>query len=136
MVTDAQRDLLHVLVVDDCPDTTGSLMLLLEMWGHHVDTANSGPEALRMAGDVIPDVVLLDIAMPGMDGWEVVRRLRAMPVLQDAYLIMVSGCARREDVVRSTEAGCNLHLTKPVEPDLLRRLMTYCKARKHSPGRA
>jgi CheY-like chemotaxis protein len=130
MARDAGSNVLHVLVVDDCPDTTGSLAILIQAWGHQAVVANNGPEALRVAAAQPPDVVLLDIAMPGMNGWEVLRHLKELPDLKSTYLVVVSGCARKEDFARSAGAGCHLHLTKPVEPALLQRLLTFCKNRK------
>jgi CheY-like chemotaxis protein len=121
---------LSVLVVDDCPDTTASLAFLINAWGHQVAVANNGPEALRLAAQTRPEVVLLDIAMPGMNGWEVVRELRKMPELTGVRVVAVSGCARKEDAARSVAEGCQLHLAKPVEPIVLERLLSYCKSRR------
>ncbi len=121
---------LRVLVVDDCKDTTDSLAFLIEAWGHRVTVANNGPEALRLAVETLPEVVLLDIAMPGMNGWEVVRQLRQIPALGETCVVAVSGCARKEDAARSVAEGCRLHLTKPVEPIVLERLLSYCKSRR------
>jgi CheY-like chemotaxis protein len=130
MVGESPTTLLQVLVVDDCPDTTGSLAFLLNLWGHQAQVANSGPEALRLAAAHPPDVVLLDIAMPGMNGWEVLRQLKQLPGLKNTYLVVISGCASMEDRARSAAEGCYLHLTKPVVPELLRRLLLCCKARR------
>jgi len=112
-----------LLVVDDCPDTTASLALLAQGWGYCVRSANDGTTALRVAAQCRPDVVLLDIAMPGMDGWEVARRLRALPGLEDVFLVILSGFGGEDDQLRSLQAGCDLHLLKPVDPERLRRLL-------------
>jgi CheY-like chemotaxis protein len=110
-------------VVDDCPDTTESLRILLGLWGHEVCTAHSGAEALGLAPVFLPDAVLLDIALPGLDGHEVARRLRHLPGLTDVFLLALTGYGREEDVARSRAAGFDLHLVKPFEPDALRRLL-------------
>ncbi len=121
---------LCVLIVDDCQDTTTSLALLARLWGYRAHTARDGGEALRLAGLYRPNVVLLDIGMPGMDGWEVARRLREMPGLDGTFLVVVSGYDRADDLRRSHEAGCDLHLTKPVHPDRLRELLAACEKGK------
>src|SRR5262249_42292192 len=113
----------RVLVVDDCADTSASLALLLQAWGYAVDVALSGPEALRLAAEAPPRAVFLDIAMPGMTGWEVARELRQIPGLQKVLLVAISGYGQPEDLRRSQEASCDLHLLKPVQPELLRRLL-------------
>src|SRR5262245_60876818 len=114
---------LHVLVVDDCADMVASLALLLRAWGHLPQGARDGPEALRLAAGCPPDVVLLDVAMPGMTGWELARRLRQLPGLGPAVLVAVSGYAQEHDRLRSLEAGCDLHLSKPLDLERLRLLL-------------
>jgi CheY-like chemotaxis protein len=117
---------LRVLVVDDCPDTTASLALLLESWGHEARTAQDGEEALRLAA-WCPDVVLLDVAMPRMNGLEVARRLRALPGGEASWLVAVTGYCRAEDQERTRQAGFDLHLGKPVEPARLEALLAAYK---------
>ena len=114
---------LRVLVVDDCPDTTESLRILLDLWGHEVRTAHSGAEALGLAPALLPEVILLDIGLPGLDGYEVARRLRRLPGLADAFVIAVTGYSREQDLARAREAGFDLALVKPFDPDELRRLL-------------
>src|SRR5207244_1528744 len=92
-------------------------------WGHQVHVANDGPSALHLADAHHPDVVILDVGMPHMNGWETARRLRQVPGLESIYLMVISGYGAESDQERSREAGCNVHLTKPVEPDYLRRLL-------------
>jgi len=118
----AQRGL-HVLVVDDNIDAAESLAALLEMTGHHVRTAVDGLSALKECQSEAPDVVLLDIGLPGMDGYETARRLKAMPSLSDAILIATTGYGQADDVARSKEAGFDYHFVKPVEPDTLIALL-------------
>ncbi len=114
---------LRVLIVDDCRDTTWSLALLLRMWGCETAVAHDGPTALALATAFHPDVILLDMAMPGMDGCEVARRLRGLEGGDCLYLLGVSGYGRDEDRLRALEAGCNDHWIKPVELDALRDLL-------------
>jgi PAS domain S-box-containing protein len=109
----------RVLVVDDNEDAREALRFLLEDEGHHVSTAGDGPDALRAAEDFRPDVVLLDIGLPGMDGYEVARRLRALPGSHDALIVAVSGYGQPEDRERSRAAGFDDHLLKPVPPNRL-----------------
>lgn len=108
---------LRVLVVDDNVDGTDSLALLLELAGHEALRAYDGPSALRLAAAHRPDVVFLDIGRPGMDGHEVTRRLRADPATAGAFVVALTGWGSDDDRRRSREAGADLHLTKPVEPD-------------------
>jgi PAS domain S-box-containing protein len=113
----------RVLVVDDSPDAADSLALLLRLDGQDVRVAYSGPAALAQAGQFHPEVVFLDIGMPGMDGYEVARRLRAGSGLGGAVLVAVTGWGQEEDRRRSSEAGFNHHLVKPVEPKALEALL-------------
>jgi two-component system CheB/CheR fusion protein len=113
----------RVLVIDDCRDTIDSLAMLLQCWGHDVRTAQDGTAALEIARTFAPDVVLLDLAMPGMDGFEVARRLRGELRLNDALVLALSGFGRDEDRVHALEAGCDRHLLKPVSPDFLKQVL-------------
>jgi CheY-like chemotaxis protein len=117
----------RVLVVDDCPDTTTSMEVMLRLWGHEVWTAADGLSALTLLEHHTPDIVLLDLGLPGMDGFEVARRLRQCTPLREMLLVAVSGFSREEDRRKAIAAGCNFHLTKPVEPEALRRLL-QCRA--------
>ena len=114
---------LRVLVVDDSKDTRTALRLLLKRWGHEVVVAADGPAALSAAVPFFPDVVLLDIGLPGMDGYEVARRLRARPCLGEALVVATTGFGRREDVERCLKAGCDVHLQKPCDPLALKQLL-------------
>jgi two-component system CheB/CheR fusion protein len=112
--------LLRVLVVDDCRDHTESLAILMRLWGHEALIAHDGPCALDLAGAQCPDVVLLDVGLPGMDGYEVARRLRRVPGMEKALLLTVSGYAQEADRERALAAGCADHLVKPVDLTMLR----------------
>jgi len=121
---------LRVLVVDDCPDTTASQALLIGLWGHQVHTANTAEEALRLAIEQHPDVILLDIGLPRMSGWELASRLRKRPELNRIYVVVVSGFSQPGDLRHSQEAGCDMHLTKPVPPERLQQLLAACYKEK------
>jgi signal transduction histidine kinase/ActR/RegA family two-component response regulator len=105
----------RVLVVDDNADAAETLMQLLELEGHQVRTACEGAAALRIAADFHPDALLLDIGLPGIDGRELARALRARPDTRDALIVAISGYGREEDIQRSRAAGFDHHLVKPVD---------------------
>jgi CheY-like chemotaxis protein len=107
---------LRILIVEDSTDTALSYQVFLELKGLEVRAAPDGPQALESARAFNPDVVLLDIALPGMDGWEVARRLKAESTSKPPFLVAVTGYGRREDRRRSEEAGIDLHLVKPTDP--------------------
>jgi CheY-like chemotaxis protein len=111
-----------VLVVDDNLDSARGLSRLLKLLGHDVRVAQDGKEAFEMARAHRPEIVLLDIGLPGMDGYEVVRRLRAEECCKDSLFIAVSGYGQPEDLRRSKEVGFDHHLVKPVDYDALMTL--------------
>ena len=119
---------LRVLVVDDNRDAAESLAMVLRLTGHEVALAHDGPGALDAAGSFMPDVVLLDIGMPGMNGYEVARRLRARPEGRRLVLAALTGWGQREDKERALEAGFDHHLTKPVDPQQLEAVLAACPA--------
>jgi CheY-like chemotaxis protein len=108
---------LSVLVVDDDPDTADSLAALLGLAGHRARAAYSAAEALAAAVAEPPDVVLLDLWMPGVSGYQVARQLRAAD--KPPLMVAVTGCGTQDDRRRSGEAGFHLHLLKPVAPDVV-----------------
>ena len=114
---------LRVLVVDDNRDAVETLAMLLGLWGHDVRLAADGPSAVESAAEHRPDVVLLDISLPGMSGYEVAERLRANPELRETVLVAMTGYGQAEDKKETSEAGFTLHLVKPVEPDVLQKLL-------------
>ena len=124
---------LRVLVVDDCRDTTKSLALLLQIQGHCCCVAHTGLEALALAREFPPDVVLLDIGLPGMDGCAVAKHLQEESREWRPFLVAVTGYGQEEDRQRSREAGIDLHLVKPVDPDQLFRLLDRFHRVLHPP---
>jgi len=105
----------RVLVVDDNTDGAETLAMLLELAGHAATTADGGPAALEAARTHRPEVVFLDIGLPGMDGYEVARRLRAEPATANAVLVALTGWGSEDDKRKSKDAGFDVHLTKPVD---------------------
>jgi CheY-like chemotaxis protein len=114
---------LRVLVVEDDADTAASCKLLLQLKGLEVRTAPDGPSALLAAQTAKPDVVLLDIGIPGMDGYEVARRLTTDHNGKPPFLIAVTGYGQPEDRRKSEEAEIDLHLLKPADPVRLAGLL-------------
>ncbi len=112
-----------VLVVDDLPASADTLKVLLEMEGFAVRIANDGATALAIAQEFIPDVLILDIGLPGMDGFEIARQLRSRPESKDALLIALTGYGEAESRLRSQEAGFDHHVVKPADIDFLLSLV-------------
>ena len=123
----------RVLVVDDNVDSVESMEVLLQIWGHEVRTAQDGPAALAVAAEYRPDIVLLDIGLPGMSGYEVAQRLREIPGLARMVLVAVTGYGQESDRRRTREAGFNRHLVKPVEPAHLQEILAAVPASRQVP---
>jgi PAS domain S-box-containing protein len=113
----------RVLVVDDNRDAADSLVMMLRMMGHETDTAYDGLEAVHAAATFRPDVVLLDIGLPKLNGYEAARYIRSQPWGKGMALIALTGWGQDEDKRRALEAGCDYHLTKPVEAATLEKLL-------------
>jgi two-component system, sensor histidine kinase len=112
------------LVIEDNADAAETMGLLLELYGHEVRIARDGREGLEAARRFLPEVVLCDIGLPdGMDGYEVARRMRQDPALGGASLVALTGYGQEEDQRRAREAGFDVHLTKPADPERLERLL-------------
>jgi PAS domain S-box-containing protein len=114
----------RILVVDDNRDAAEMLAELLELMGNDLRTAHDGVEAVEVAGEFRPDVVLLDIGLPKMNGYEVAEKIREQPWGKAMVLVALTGWGQEEDRRRSREAGFDHHLIKPVEPDALLKLLT------------
>jgi len=111
----------RLLLVDDNRDLSGMLSLLLRRAGYEVDTAHDGQSAIQAALDKTPDVILLDIGMPGMSGHDVAREIRRHPELAQVGLIAMTGYGREDDVQLATESGFNDYLLKPVGLDAIQQ---------------
>jgi len=116
-VTDALRK--RVLVVDDNVDAAESIAMILRVSGYDVRCVHDGPSVLPAAKSYRPDVVVLDIGLPGLSGYDVARELREQPEFRRTPLVAVTGYGQEEDRRRSQEAGFDYHLTKPVDPEAL-----------------
>ncbi len=114
---------LRILVVDDNTDAASVLEMLVKEAGHWVRMAHTGPTALATALDYRPDVVLLDIGLPELDGFEVVKRIRQEPPLHDTVLVAVTGYPQAADRQRMQEAGFDHYLVKPADFEKLRQLL-------------
>ena len=115
----------RVLLVDDNTDLVLMVALGLRREGYSVRTAGTGPDGLKAVQDWQPDIVLLDIGLPGMDGYEVARQLRADPGIHSPRLIALTGYARETDIAKSREAGFDAHLIKPFEFDDLLKVIGH-----------
>ncbi len=113
----------RILVVDDNHDSALSMAMMLSIMGHDTRTAHDGESAVETAEAFQPEVVLLDIGLPKLNGYEVAQRIREKPWGAAMYLIAVTGWGQDEDRQRSTEVGLNLHMVKPVEPSALEKLL-------------
>jgi PAS domain S-box-containing protein len=113
----------RVLLADDNRDAADSLAMLLEMNGYSVTVGYNGEEALQLARQSLPNVMILDIGMPDITGFEVARRVRTEPWGGEVYLVAVTGWGQKEDKARSIAAGFDHHLTKPVDPDEVEKVL-------------
>jgi two-component system, chemotaxis family, CheB/CheR fusion protein len=142
MTTDEQPETLalaalRILVVDDSLDTIEMLRRLFEIDGATVATASSGDEALKIISESEFDVMLSDISMPGMDGFELLQRLRKLPGGADLPVLALTGFGRAEDVERAEAEGFFSHVTKPIDlPKLVEILRTLPPRNKESFAKA
>jgi CheY-like chemotaxis protein len=121
----------RILVVDDNHDAAESLAQLLALLGHEMRTAYDGLEAVEVAAAFQPEVVLLDIGLPKLNGYEAARRIRVLPGGERILLVALTGWGQAEDRRKSSEAGFDSHLVKPVELRVLTKLLA-----KSRPARA
>jgi CheY-like chemotaxis protein len=118
----------RVLLVDDNADSSEPLSLLLQAKGHHTRIAAEGEQALETADEFLPDCVVLDLGLPGIDGYEVARRLRERPYGAKLTLVALTGWAGKDVRVKAAEAGFDYHLVKPVNLEELERIVTAERA--------
>lgn len=117
-----------ILVVDDNHDSALSMAMMLSIMGHDTRTAHDGESAVATAAAFLPDVVLLDIGLPKLNGYEVAQRIREAAWGASMYLIAVTGWGQEEDRQRSSEVGLNMHMVKPVEPAALETLLAKLRS--------
>jgi PAS domain S-box-containing protein len=122
-ISPATESYLKVLVVEDNADGREMIRHLLELWGHEVELAENGPEGVQKAAAFQPDVALVDIGLPGLDGFGVAQRIRALANGNGITLIALSGYGRPEDRSQALDSGFDSYLTKPVDPEVLNRLL-------------
>jgi CheY-like chemotaxis protein len=109
----------HILIVDDHEDTAESFARLLGLYGHQVSFAVSGPKALAAIQQQEPDIVLLDLHMPGMDGYALARQIRRLPLCEQPLIVALSGMQKPEIGPEAQEVGIHIYLRKPAEPQFL-----------------
>jgi signal transduction histidine kinase/ActR/RegA family two-component response regulator len=124
----------RILIADDNRDAADSMGLLLELAGHDVAVAHSGNQALALGGQRHPDVVILDIGMPDLNGYEVARLIRQEKWGRDAFLLAVTGWGQAGDQEKARAAGFDRHLTKPVDPDVIEKLVNEFIASTRTPA--
>jgi CheY-like chemotaxis protein/two-component sensor histidine kinase len=113
----------HILIIEDNTDFREGLRLLLESWGHRVEAASGGAQGLELVRRTRPEIVLIDLGLPGIDGYAVARALRAAPGGEALLLVAITGYGRPSDRRRAEEAGFDAHLTKPVSPPELAAIL-------------
>ena len=113
----------RILLADDNPDTAETLAIMLGVMGHDVRVTHSAPEAIDAAAQFLPGIILLDIGMPRMNGYEACEKIRAQPGGRDAFIVALTGRGQEEDRERARAAGFDRHLVKPVEPLTLQEMI-------------
>ncbi|CAN5797208.1 hypothetical protein BH11MYX3_BH11MYX3_42160 [soil metagenome] len=127
---------LKILIVDDNVDAAETLAMLLDLTGNDTRLAHTGPDALRAAAELSPDVMFLDIGLPGMNGYEVATKLRANPTLRQPLLVALTGWGSDEDRKRAHDAGLDHDLVKPINAETLRDVLLTVRTHliSDSPG--
>jgi CheY-like chemotaxis protein len=123
-----------VLVIEDNSDAQQVMKDLLELWGHNVACASDGVSGVNELWSFAPEVALVDIGLPGIDGYEVARQVRAKPAGKDVLLVALTGYGAPEQRTAAIEAGFDLHLVKPVDPERLATLLRQPPARRSAGG--
>ncbi len=113
----------RILVVDDNRDAATSLAMMLKLMGNEAAKAHDGIEAIEIAEQFRPDLIMLDIGMPRLNGFDTAKRIRALPWGQQVTIVALTGWGQEEDRKRSKEAGIDDHLVKPVEPSALEKML-------------
>jgi CheY-like chemotaxis protein len=126
----------RLLLVEDNPDIGETLRDLLQILGHRVELAGDGLRGVQVALATRPDAALVDIGLPGIDGYEVARRVRASEAGKHIVLVALTGYGRPEDRERAIQSGFDAHLVKPVDPDELNELLTTLAERRQAAGQA
>jgi CheY-like chemotaxis protein len=121
----------RVLIVDDNQDAAETLAMVVQFHGHEIRVAGDGPSALVAAREHQPDIVFLDIGMPGMSGYDVATQMRALPGWDDRLLVALTGWGTQEDRAKSLAAGFDVHLTKPVELDAVEHVLAGTAPARH-----
>jgi CheY-like chemotaxis protein len=116
-----------VLIVEDNADSRETLRTLLTLWGHQVTVAENGPRGVEKALTTQPEIALVDIGLPDLDGYQVAEQVRAAPQGDGIYLIALTGYGQQGDRRRSLHAGFNAHLVKPVDPKELARMLAEAR---------
>jgi CheY-like chemotaxis protein len=114
----------RILVVDDNRDSANSMAMILQLQGDEVRTAHDGIEAVELAEEFRPQVILMDVGMPRLNGYEATRRIRELPWGQGVAVIALTGWGQEIDRAKSKEAGCDAHLVKPVDLPELEKLLS------------
>jgi PAS domain S-box-containing protein len=132
--TELELEARRILVVDDNRDAADTTTAILRLLGNEVECAYSGPSAIQLAGQFRAAVVMLDLAMPGMDGMETLRRIRELPGMQGVFAIAMTGYGTQEDRRRTSDAGFDAHVTKPVDLDSLVTLLNRAREQRSEKG--
>jgi CheY-like chemotaxis protein len=125
----------RILVVDDNNDSADSMEIMLKLLGNEVRVAHDGLQAVELAGQFRPEVILMDLGMPNLDGYGATRRIREQPWGRDMVIVALTGWGQEEDRVKTREAGCDGHLVKPVELSALEKLLADLKMSPNQPLR-
>lgn len=127
-VQNRSEESLSILIVDDNDDAVEMMSLLLETYGHRTVGAADALEAIRLAGELRPDIVLLDIGLPGMDGFEVCRRMRQALPRSQTCIVAITGWTASDKRATAIEAGFDDYLVKPVDVEVVLKALETCRS--------